>query len=196
MGCSCSHQEIISRTYKELLEFPAKEEQVFSKLPKGGVIVRTSQGLVQYGIPPESVKDSMERGIEVPEYYIIPENQFDFKNGMSLMEMEFPVYYNFFMKQKKTTLICDEETKKTILVIFQETLLGPKDYSDFKQDFINEYLAIPDMKRETEHFAYSPFDSTQKISLDKFLSFLTFDKNNEVVISSVDKENLREQKNV
>lgn len=138
----------------------------------------------------------MEMGMEAPEYYIIPENQFDFKNGISLVEMEFPVYFNFFLKKKKTTLICDEQTQKTILVIFQETLLGPVDYSDFSQDFINGYAAIPDMKRETEHFAFSPFDSSHKMTLDDFLTFLIFDKNNEVTISSKDKENLRDQREV
>ena len=94
-------------------------------------MVRTSQGPIQHGIPPESVKDSMCKGYIVPEYYIIPDCQFDYANGMSLMEIEFPVYYNFFMKKKKTTLICDNETKEAILTIFQETLLGPKDYSNF-----------------------------------------------------------------
>lgn len=87
-------------------------------MAKGGVVVRTSQGPVQHGIPPESVKDSMSKGFNVPEYYIIPENQFDYANGMSFMEIEFPVYYNFFMKRMKTTLICDKETKKAILTIF------------------------------------------------------------------------------
>lgn len=75
MGCSCSHQEIISKTYKDLGVFPAiKENQTLYQLAKGGVVVKTKLGLIQYGIPPESVKDSMVKGLSVPEYYIIPEN--------------------------------------------------------------------------------------------------------------------------
>lgn len=69
------------------------------------------------------------------------------------MDIEFPVYYNFFFLKKKTTLICDEKMKKTIRAIFQETLLGPKDYSDFMNDFTTDYSAIPDMKKETDYFA-------------------------------------------
>lgn len=56
----------------------------------------------------------MAKGMQVPEYYIIPENQFDFRYGISLMEIEFPVYFNFFMKRKKTTLICNEKTMQDI----------------------------------------------------------------------------------
>lgn len=47
------------------------------------------------------------------------------------------------------------------------------------------------MKKETENFAVNPFDPTQKISLEKFLNFLVFDKNNEVIIDSCNKENKR-----
>ena len=48
-------------------------------------------------------------GVAVPEYYIIPKERFDFEDGMSLVEIEFPVYYNFFLKKRKTTLICDKD---------------------------------------------------------------------------------------
>lgn len=50
------------------------------------------------------------------------------------------------------------------------------------------------MKKETENFAVNPFDPTKKITLDQFLNFLVFDKNNEVIIDSNDKENLRDAK--
>lgn len=45
------------------------------------------------------------------------------------------------------------------------------------------------MEKEAKHFAVNPFDPTQKITLDMFLNFLVFDKNNEVTIASNDKEN-------
>lgn len=57
-----------------------------------------------------------------------------------------------------------------------------------------DYKGIPDMKKETANFAVNPFDTTQKISLEKFLNFLVFDKNNEVIISPKDKENQKNGK--
>lgn len=49
-------------------------------------------------MPPETVKDSLNLGIEIPTYYIIPTNRFDKKFGISVAEFEFPAYFNFFVK--------------------------------------------------------------------------------------------------
>ncbi len=104
-------------------------------------------------MPPESVKDSIANNFAVAEYFIIPNDQFDFINGMSLMELEFPVYYNFFFKWWKTTIICEEEMIDKIKLIFQETLNGPKDLSKFHEDFVAGYEAIPDIVKELAYFA-------------------------------------------
>lgn len=104
-------------------------------------------------MPPESVKDSIANNFEVAEFFIIPNDQFDFISGMSLMELEFPVYYNFFFKRKKTTIICEEEMIHKIKLVFQETLNGPKDLSNFKDDFVVGYEAIPDIEKELKYFA-------------------------------------------
>lgn len=63
-------------------------------------------------------------------------------------------------------------------------MLGPKCYKDFKNDFIVDYPALPDMKKETEYFAVLPSDPKKKIQLDMFLNFLIFDKNNEAIIQT------------
>ena len=41
-------------------------------LPRGGYVVKTrSCGPVQFGIPPETVKDSLDGGLEPPCYYVV-----------------------------------------------------------------------------------------------------------------------------
>lgn len=102
-------------------------------------MINTSIGRIQYGVPPETVKDSIASNFAVAEYFIVPSDQFDFIKGISLMELEFPVYYNYFFKRKKTTIICEKEMVDKIKLIFQETLNGPKDLSNFKDDFITGY---------------------------------------------------------
>ena len=93
------------------------------------------------------------------------------------MEFEFPVYCNFFIKKKvKTKLICTEQTKKKIEIIFQETLLGPKDLSKFSNDFWENYKGIPQIDKELKHFAVNPFNPTQKLSVDLFIEFIIFNK--------------------
>ena len=47
---------------------------------------------------------------------------------------------------------------KQIKAIFQETLLGPLEFKEFNEDFIEDYDAKPDMKKELEYFAKHPND--------------------------------------
>lgn len=41
------------------------------ELPRGGYVVKTSEGLIQFGMPPETIKDSMKLGTEVPTTYVV-----------------------------------------------------------------------------------------------------------------------------
>jgi len=154
------------------------------ELPKGGLVIRTLLGNLQFGMPPETVKDTFLIEGGVPEYYIIPSQKFDWQDGINFMEFEFPVYCNFFIKKKvKTKLICTQETKKKIEIIFQETLLGPKDLSKFSNDFWENYKVIPDIQKELKHFAVNPFNPSQKLTLDLFIDFIIFDNKMKAEIS-------------
>ena len=167
-------------------------------LPKGGKLIRSMIGNIQFGIPPETIKDSSKIEGGVPEYFIIPSKRFDWKDGINFMEFEFPVYYNFFIRKKrKTKLICDFKTMKDIQVIFQETLLGPRDFSRFHRDFWEGYSAVPDMPRELAHFAVNPFDPNEPLKLEMFIEFLIFDEKGMVKIKkeiSVNQEEYQKMK--
>ena len=49
-------------------------------------------------MPPETVKDSLNLGLDVPLHYIVSSDLFDEKVGVTTAEFEFPAYYNFFMR--------------------------------------------------------------------------------------------------
>ena len=49
----------------------AEQPSVIS-LPRGGVIVHTPIGTVQFGMPPDTIKDSMKLGISVPKIFVYP----------------------------------------------------------------------------------------------------------------------------
>ena len=135
-------------------------------------------------MPPETIKDTVSIKGGVSEYYIIPTDRFDWKDGINFMEFEFPVYYNFFIKkQRKTKLICNRKTMSDIKIIFQETLLGPKDFSKFHRDFWEGYKAVPDMPRELAHFAVNPFQPTEPLKIDMFIEFIFFDEYGKAKIS-------------
>lgn len=100
----CSHNILsLAEDYSKL------RNRRVTELNKGGSIIRTKIGNIQYGIPPETLKDALTQNVEVPEYYIVPDQTFDKQTGINLMEFEFPVYYNFFLrKMTKTKIICNE----------------------------------------------------------------------------------------
>lgn len=181
MGCMPSKAEIMSQS-GSLTDLDLSPEDMKSgeviELDKGGIIIKTAIGNIQYGVPPETVKDSMAVGLQVPEYYIIPREKFDWNDGISLMEFEFPVYFNFFLRNRnKTKLICDKETMERIEIIFQETLLGPKSFADFKDEF-NEGDDVPDMVKELAHFSKNPFNTSEVLSTKLFIDFILWDTKN------------------
>ena len=104
------------------------------ELPRGGVSVETQAvGHVQFGIPPETIKDSMRLGIAVPSVYIVPVDRFCREMGpalgVNLAEFEFPAYFNFFVQRKRCTLIVDSvDAERNIRRVFSETLLGPAQF--------------------------------------------------------------------
>lgn len=45
-----------------------KEVKKVISLPRGGIVINTKIGPIQVGMPPETIKDSMALGIQVPTY--------------------------------------------------------------------------------------------------------------------------------
>ena len=69
-------------------------------------------------MPPETIKDSLNLGLDVPTYYIVPTTRFDINYGLSVCEFEFPAYFNFFLKRRKINLICTKEAAEAIRIVF------------------------------------------------------------------------------
>ena len=71
----CSH--ISTHDFEEIKRLspfykiaPDKQEELI-RLPRGGIIIQTSAGNVQFGMPPETVKDSMLMGLDVPRIFVL-----------------------------------------------------------------------------------------------------------------------------
>ena len=110
---------------------PAAPAPGVIRLPRGGYVVNTSIGPIQFGMPPETIKDHMALGLEIPAHYIVPTACFNRAvgptQGINVAEFEFPAYCNFFFKQRQVNLICTTERMETrIRQVFQETLFGPE----------------------------------------------------------------------
>lgn len=145
---------------------PALGESV--QLKRGGYVFNTSAGYVQVGVPPETIKDTMTFEQGVPSYFCLPRRYFHKEKGISVAEIEFPIYFNFFIKKKKTVFICLEEHRKRFEGIVKESLFGPEEINlqyDYSEDYAYE---IPNLKAEIDYFAGA--------KLDDMVEFKTLDK--------------------
>ena len=94
-------------------------------LERGGVYVKTSAGPIQIGCPPETIKDCMTSGLDIPQIYIVPPSLFSTEKKINMFEFEFPCFYNTFIKKRKTNIVTFDHMKARIEAILQESLLGP-----------------------------------------------------------------------
>lgn len=138
----------------------------------------TKVGAIQFSMVPETLKDSINMGLDVPGIFIVPTHRFDKRFCLSVAEFEFPAYFSFFVKKKRVTLITDKEGEEAIRAIFQETLLGPKDMSRYEEDFASNYPFKPDLIKELGHFAKNPFNPTEPLTVDLLINFVIFDDQN------------------
>lgn len=89
--------------------------------------------MTMIGIPPETIKTSIQKGEPVPQYYVLPPNLFSGSSNFG--EIEFPIYFNFFMKKaflnpdNLVVLIGEEEQLKTIKTIFKVCKFQNSSYS-------------------------------------------------------------------
>jgi CRP-like cAMP-binding protein/phosphoribosyl 1,2-cyclic phosphodiesterase len=146
-------------------------------LPRGGIYVRTPLGAVQFGVPPETIKDSLSLGLEVPSIFVCPRQLFDRRRGVNVAEVEFPAYYNYFILKRRVRLVVDDAVVEgRIRAVFQESLFGPAT-SGPEEEFASSYPRErrPRFQQETESFRRSP--DGKRIDVDTLVEFVRFDEN-------------------
>lgn len=137
----------------------------------------------------------MRLGLNVPRIYIVPVERFCREMGpalgINLAEFEFPAYFNYFMKNKRCTLIVDSnEAESDIRAVFGETLLGPAQFRDHDsprphedEDFDPAFpkLARPNFYKEFYHFRTAEQSSGyQELTIDMLLDFCHFRGNQDI----------------
>ena len=125
---------------------------VITELPRGGYLVDTSAGYIQFGSPPETLKDSIFLPKGVPTIFVLPIEHFDPKQGMSVAEIEFPIYFNYFLKKKKTSIFVNKDHIKNMKIVLQEAVFGPEvvDVTNEIEKIENYY--VPDLISEMKYF--------------------------------------------
>ena len=125
----------------------------FTRLPRGGYLVETSVGYIQFGAPPETIKDTMLLPRSAPQVFVLPKHFFHVEKGISVAELEFPIYYNHFLRQKKTYIVCTREQREQLMIVLKESVFGPE-MIDLRSEYVDgeETFGFPNMPAEVEHF--------------------------------------------
>ena len=133
---------------------PLKElAETVTELPRGGYLVQTGKGYIQFGSPPETIKDTMLLPESVPQVFVLPKKLFNPDKGISLAELEFPIYYNFFIKKRKTHIVCTREQGTRLIRVLREAVFGPTKV-DISQDVYPaaEDVVAHDIKKEMDYY--------------------------------------------
>jgi CRP-like cAMP-binding protein len=136
-----------------------KINKIVTELPRGGYLVKTDSGYIQVGAPPETIKDTMNLPESVPQVFVLPQDLFNFEKGISLAELEFPIYYNFFIKKRKITIVCTRKQGERLLRVLREAVFGPEKL-DISEDIRGETekVFVPDIKSEMNYYRTFTFD--------------------------------------
>ena len=170
---------------KGTLRGVSKAAQKIHHLPRGGIYVKTSIGAVQFGMPPETIKDSLNLGLATPLIYVIPKERFNMTVGVNVAELEFPTYYNYFIKQRRITLVTERKAETDVHAIFQESLYGPEHkylYSEREFEHCPPRIkeSRPNHKLELTYFGSYRAEKgseTVQLSQDKLIRYCFYEEN-------------------
>lgn len=146
-------------------------------LPRGGALVETSAGWIQFGAVPETIKDTMRHESGVPRLFVIPPRMFSIERGISFADLEFPIYFNFFALRRRIVVLCDSTQRRVLSGILREAIFGPQKI-DLSLDLpaTREPVSVPDLQAELAFFRQHPWRLGTEMTLEDMVTFVTFDR--------------------
>lgn len=122
------------------------------QLPRGGTLLQTEDGPIQIGATPETIKDTLALTGDVPDFFVLPTRLFSPQRGISLADVEFPAYYNFFLKKRSLRVAGLPHQIEILRGVLQEAVLGPTEINlrpEFPFDVNRD--VIPNLQAEISH---------------------------------------------
>ncbi len=123
------------------------------ELPRGGYLVDTSEGPVQFGAPPETIKDTLVMEHSVPRVFVVPHQMFNWQKGINVADMEFPIYFNYFLKGRRPIIVGREDQGERLRRAIREAVFGPEELrlSDDSYE-AGDDVYVPDIRPELDFF--------------------------------------------
>jgi len=150
-------------------------------LSRGGLLIGTQVGNIQYSAVPETIKDSMLTADGVPAIFVIPPEMFSAERGISLAELEFPAYFNFFLKKKRITIVCRPSQREGLVCILSRSLFGPVEIvrDEFRS---SSTLDADGLLREMNFFCKNPYKQGERMVLEDIVEIREFDNSGTIEI--------------
>lgn len=142
------------------------------RLRRGGLWIPTPVGPVQFGAPSETIKDTLRDELGVPNIFVLGKHLFDPRRGLSYADLEFPIYFNLFAKQRPLRVVTTRALADRVRGAVKEALLGPDELL-LEQDYAPG-CRVADLRREYEYFRRGPYRSGA-LELDDALELLCFE---------------------
>lgn len=164
---------------------PESSEETFEvfDLPRGGQVVVWGDFVAQIASYPETIKDTMGQSHGVPQVYILPERLFDISFGVSRSEIEFPIYFNFYLNQRKTILVCRQHQLRPVMRVLREAIFGPSSLN-LAPDYAPG-VEPADLAKEMAYFKEDPKKPGGKLRIRDLVEFRVFDDDNKVTVGEV-----------
>lgn len=146
------------------------------------MLVQWEDFVVQLGAYPETIKDTLKGGTGVPNLFIQPESLFDIHNGISLAELEFPLYYNYYVKGRKLRFICRPAQARPIFRLLKEAVFGPSSFH-LEQEFARgaQSYGFPDLAAEASFYKIV---KGRKLKLGDFIDPIICETGESVVVEN------------
>jgi len=143
-------------------------------LPRGGLWFMTPIGAVQLGAPPETLKDTLPTKDGVPRVIILPARLVDVDRGVASADLEFPIYWNLFVRQRPLIVVGTAAQRDRVRAAVQESLLGP-----VIQDLVADVAPgrpVPDLQREQRWFRRGDGYRNGLLDLEDAIDFRAVDE--------------------
>ncbi|MBS2039620.1 cyclic nucleotide-binding domain-containing protein [bacterium] len=158
------------------------------ELSRGGQVVQWGDLHLQVGAYPETIKDTMTSSEGVPQIFVVPERLFDAYLGVSAAELEFPVYFNFYLKGRKLRFICRPKQLRPLVRVLKEAIFGPS-FLHIGEEYPRG-VEPPDLAREMRWYKQDPKRKRGRLMLADVVTPLVFDENGSVEIDGYQLEDL------
>lgn len=170
---------------------PTQQSFETTELPRGGTLIESGDFRIQLGSYPETIKDTMKFERGVPQLFLLPDDLFDTFQGVSNSDLEFPVYFNYFIKQGICRFICHRQQLRPVVRVLREAVSGPfKLYLEEEYPEGRDTPGFPNMREEIRFYKKAPHLSRGYFGLKDMVKIYTFDDDRTVEVDGVTIESL------